>query len=54
MFILTILPNILQNKINDIKQLLNNIVNITQYKKLCNNIAQRNVIMTCRKKKMRV
>lgn len=57
MFIVTILPNILQNKINDIKQLLNNIVNITQCTKLCNNIkmlAQRNVIMTRRKKKMRV
>lgn len=54
MFILTILPNILQSKINDIKQLLNNIVNITQCKKLCNNIkmlAQRNVIVTRRKKK---
>lgn len=54
MFIVTILPNILQNKINDIKQLLNNIVNITQCTKLCNNIkmlAQRNVIMTRRKKK---
>lgn len=53
MFILTILPNILQSKINDIKQLLNNI-NITQCKKLCNNIkmlAQRNVIVTRRKKK---